>query len=359
VQVLERIGPELYRVSIGQRVLSASSAAVLEPGVVLKARVERSGDAILLRIITRDSREALSTGAAGLSAAGLPRDPAAAILSAAGLPTDAAALAAVAALLREGMAPDARALARVRRAALREGTDGGEWTDLAAKMEAKGISAEGAILEELGQGYAYGSSDGREKGERREPDAEHEPGEGTGLAGKPKESGDLAHDFDLAIPEPELPRVLGAFLRSLATRSMDGAAASTGREGDALALFNHLRGPENSWVIVPFRFALDSVDFIGSFRIQLPYIRGGQGLFEARFSASRGSKAEDWFFSLSFGGGRASSLRVESPTGSKGGLAAARFGALTAALAAFSCSARIFDRRDAARTGNWGLDLDA
>jgi hypothetical protein len=322
VVVRERIGADfkgiggLYRVAIGPRLLTASSATGLEPGTVLKARVERSGDAILLRIAARDLRE--SAGPA---------------LSAAGLPNDVAARAAVAALLREGMAPEARALARVRRAALREAAEGGEWTDLAAKMEAKGIPAEGAALEGLvflSKG-GYESADGGGEGDREER-------QGTELV------------ETLELPESELPSVLGALLRGLVIR--------TGGSGP-LTLFNHLRGPQGSWVFVPFRFALDAVDFSGSFRIQLPYVLGGYGLFEASFSASRGTASEDWSFFLSFGGGKTSTLRIERPEGGNGGLGGSLFDKFAAELAALSCSVRVSSRGAAEGAGDEGLDLNA
>jgi hypothetical protein len=324
-------------VAIGQRLLTASSTSALEPGTILKARVERSGDSILLRIPVRDLRES-----------------AASVLSAAGLPNDAAARAAVAALLREGIAPEARALARVRRAALREAAEGGEWTDRAAKMESKGIPAEGAALEDLvflsdgGRGTADGGGPGDRK-ERREAN----PGEIEPTLEEPGSldfERSLSRDFSREILQADLPSALGDFLRCLVARSGGGGA---------LTLFNHLRGPQGSWVFVPFRFALDAVDFSGSFRIQLPYVRGGNGIFEAGFSAARGSACEDWAFFLSFGGGRSPTLRIERPEGSKGAIVDALFDDFAAELAAFSCSVRESARGVADGARDSGLDLDA
>ena len=333
VVVRERIGPETYRVAIGPRLLIASSSAHLDTGTVLKARVELAGEAVLLRIPVRD----LHAGAASL-------------LTAAALPNDPAARAAIAALLREGIAPEARSLARVRRAALREAADGGEWTDLAAKLEAKGIPAEGAALDGLMQGYGsafsdggQGSGKGDDHGERRGRDKETDI-LNAGYAF------DLNNDFTMEVPEDALPEFLGAVLRGIASRS--------GGDG-ALTLFNHLRGPEGSWVFVPFRFSLDEVDFNGSFRLQLPYIRGGQGRFDADFSASCGSVSEDWSFFLNFGGGRAPDLRVEGSETGKGRLAGARIDELATELASLSCTVRFFPRRVAPAVKDLGLDLNA
>lgn len=325
VVVRERTGPGLYLVAIGHRLLSASSASALEPGTILKARVERSGDAILLRLAADPHREADFARA----------------LSAAGLPNDAAGRAALAALLREGLAPSPRALARVRRAALQDDSDAGELTDLAAKMEAKGLPAEGpalGCLADLSRGGGGSAGGGGQ--------------DGRGKGG--------ASDGETLVPEGELPRVLGSLLRSLVA-GIGGAEA--GGEGETLALFNHLRGPEGSWVLVPFRFSLDAVDFSGCFRIQLPYVRGGQGLFQAVFTASRGAAPEDWSLSLDFGGGRAPTLDIAGPDG-RAAVCRARLGELAAALAPHSCSVGLSPRRAASRGGApgasaEGLDLDA
>jgi hypothetical protein len=348
IAVRERIGPdprgggELYRVSLGARSLTASvsglSSGALEPGSILKARVERSGSSTVLRVAAADSRE--------LSSAALAR-----ALTAAQLPNDAAARGAAAALLREGIAPDARAVARVRRAALKDGIEGGERCDLAAKMEAKGIPADEAALESLLLAADSSGSEGRSPGEGGSGE------EGRSSAGAPP--GATTQATELSIPEAELPRALASLLRELVSR----VGVEAGPEGRALALFNHLRGPEGSWVIVPFRFSLDEVDFAGSFRIQLPYVRGGQGAFEARFSASRGSSAEDWAFCIDFRGGKAASLRVEAPEG-RIAVDAERFERFAASLAPLTCSSR--EGRLGARQGGEpeaggarGLDLDA
>jgi hypothetical protein len=343
-QIRERLGPGLFSIAIGGRLFVASSAKPLEPGSILKARIERQGGEIILR--------ASAGGFSPAEARVLSRVSAAALFSDAGLPADAASFSALAALLREGVAPESRALGRVRRAAL---LDSGDRTELAARMEAKGIPAEGDALEGLLREYSgvqsegrRGATGGRDFGDRGEADRErlHEGGEFD----------DLGRDIERIVPEPELRRVLAALLRDLATRS---GAGSPGGEGESLALFNHLRGPEGSWVIVPFRFALDAVDFAGSFRIQLPYARGGAGFLEARFSASRGAFREEWAVDLGFGGGRASVLRIKPPEGRESCLAGSAFDALGAELAALSCSVRGALRDEEGETGRGGLDLDA
>ena len=344
VEVRERLGGELYRVAIGGRLVTASSAFPLEPGSTLRARVERSSEGLSLRVVARESAAAVARAAASPTAS-------------AGLPADPATRVAAAALLREGVSPEVRALARVRRAALRDAESGGESSDLAAKMEAKGMPADEEALAEVlsffeSRGSGAGGAGG---GERREPERG-----GSAPAGRaPESSGlaDLEGDFSLELPEDELPQGLARLFRAMATRAGGGC--------DSLSLFNHLRGPESSWVIVPFRFDLDAVAFNGGFRIQLPYVRGGPGRFEAFFKASRGPLAEDWSFFISFGGGRPPSLRIGMPKGKASGAdASSRLDILARILAVNSCSVRSHERADppfGAERGaeRAGFDLDA
>jgi hypothetical protein len=362
IRVHERIGPDpkagkpgsaLYRVSLrsesdravfGKDLFVASSAHSLEPGSLMKASVERSGDAILLRMSGREPSS---------PSQGQARTQASTLVSAAGLPPDTAAFSALAALLREGMAPEPRALARVRRVALQ---DDGERIKLAARMEAKGIPAEEEALDDLLRGSAAAPSfGGRGASDSREGEADAGSARQEGGA----EFGNLERDIERSVPEAELPRVLAAFLRALATRAGGLDDDGPGREGASLALFNHMRGPEGSWVIVPFGFALDAVDFAGNFRIQLPYVRGGAGLVEAHFSASQGAEPEDWTVLLAFGGGRDSMLRIEAPESRKSSMAGVSFDAFEAELAAMRCSLSIGPRREAEGDGSEGLDVDA
>jgi hypothetical protein len=335
VLVRERLGPELYRVSIGPRLLTASSATLLEPGTLLKARVERAGDSLILRIGSGDGLVKNRTEA-------LPS-----AISPSSMPNDAAAQAAAAALLREGVAPEPRSLSRVRRALLREAAEGGELGDLAARMEAKGLAAETTALDGLERSYAFAEPREGFGGSGGEAPAEGRDGEGRGGSGPPP----------LELQEAELPRVLADLIRSLLTRTSGGTQSASSL---SLALFNHLRGPQGSWVIVPFHFALDAIDFAGSFRIQLPYVRAGQGLFDARFSASRGPSSEDWSFFLNFGGGQVTSLRIQAPKG-KIGRSSKRFAELADGLSSLACSLRFSDEIEGERAGARGsrLDLDA
>jgi hypothetical protein len=360
--VLERLssrpgdlaGTNGYLVRAGSRVLEVRAArlagTVLEPGTKLRAKVESNASGGLALRLLPASKGSL----AGPVARNLPRDPGdrqAATFAAAGLPNDSASRTALAALLGESARPDPRALARVRRAALRDSGEGG-LADMAAKMEAKGIRADADAVDEL-----IVLSDARSGGEGG-GDSAGSGGSGSGgdsARGErelPVPAVDLSRGFRAEFDEDDLPRALGDFIRCLASRSDSGSGK--------LALFNHLRGKEGSWVILPFRFALDEVDFSGSFRIQLPYLRGGQGRFEAFFSASRGLESEDWSFFVSFGGAHPSSLRLVKPKSAK--LSADRIEAFAAELAVISCSLQVSERElpgSSALGRRGGFDFDA
>jgi hypothetical protein len=226
-------------------------------------------------------------------------------------------------------------------------------------MEAKGLPADADALDELfalsdaRSGGGGGSGGGDREGEKKGDSSDKPLGsEQLNTIAPPF---DLDRDFQAEISEDNLTGVLGVFLRGLASRADE--------EGGKLALFNQLRGKEGSWVILPFRFALDEVDFSGSFRIQLPHLRGGQGRFEADFSASRGLKSEDWSFFASFGGARPPSLRLVTP--SSGKLLAKRAKAFAAELDLLRCGLQVSTRETegganrSALGSHGGFDLDA
>jgi hypothetical protein len=106
---------------------------------------------------------------------------------------------------------------------------------------------------------------------------------------------------------------------------------------------------------------LGEVDFAGSFRIQLPYLIGGEGRFEAYFSASCGARREDWSFFVSYGGSRPNSLRLVAP--SKGKFPSVRVDEFSSVLAASFCSLAITEKGEGGRPlGEFdigGFDADA
>lgn len=355
VELRERLGPGLYRIAVGPRLMTAASSALLEPGTMLKARVDRSGDGLVLRM---------------LDAGRGTRDAAAQAILKAGLPLDEASRIALAALLGAGMAPGGAALGRVRQAALRAAASGREdesgLVELAARMEAKGLAAEESLLDRIAR-----SGDGRSGdwgGGRSGGRSGAGGGGGEGADGPARASDfDLERDFERAIPVDELPAGLGAFLRALVLRTGEAGGAppespapSEGVGGDELGLFNHVKAKDGAWLLVPFRFALDSVAFAGNLRIQLPYVPGGPGRIEARFDASSGAEPETWRASLSFGGGSRPALRVAAPSGALSPRFRSLIEAFEAGMAGSGCSAAVgrSGGGEGGATGG-GFDLDA
>jgi hypothetical protein len=383
VEVRERLAPDSYRIAVGTRLMTASSRAVLEPGSLLKARVERSGDGFILRL---------------LDAGRGPRDAAAQAILKAGLPLDAASRAALAALLGAGMSPDAAALGRVRQAALRgalraaQGAaaagsdDESGLVELAARMEAKGIDAEESALDALasagdgrsGGRFTEGKGDGDDRGKGSDGGGDSPEGLSEGAA-EPIHPEDLDFDADFSryLPERDLPAGLGAFLKVLILRaggeresSAQSSGASGGEDSESLGLFNHAKGKDGAWLLVPFRFALDSVAFAGSFRIQLPYVPGGPGRIDARFDSSGEGRARTWIASLSFGGGARPALRLEAPGDAEPTRFRPLLDSFRAEMAALGLTAASSPRTESqpyaeppsaasGRAGGGGFDLDA
>jgi hypothetical protein len=267
----------------------------------------------------------------------------------------------------------------VRRAALRAQAAGREdeagLVELAARMEAKGLAAEEAALDALalagdgrnGDREGRGGSPGDRPGGREDGPA----GSADGTEeSDPASDFDLDRDFARSIPESELPASLAAFIKALALRAgSEGSGtgdspkaageAPTGLGGvkaEYLGLFNHAKARDGAWLLVPFRFALDSVAFAGNFRIQLPYVPGGPGRMQARFDASRGGSSRTYLASLSFGGGARPVLRVAAPEGEDSSRFRSLLAAFEAEMAVSGCAV-LRGRADA--DADRGLDLDA
>lgn len=342
LRVLADLGGGLYRVSAGQTLLTAKSELPLKVGSLFPALVERRGESLSLRPLADRvplfTRTALPEGA------------------------DRATGAAVAALLREGLAPRAEALGRVRRAFLRASAVGAKSDDeteadrveLAARMEAAGMPAEDTVLDAI-QAEAGGTG-GRHSGDRA---PEGEAGETGDLPGHDARLPELDRPFALELPEDKLPDFLAALLKGIALRS--------GGEGCLLQLFNHRPGPTGSWTYAPFAFELDSIAFEGTIRIQSPSLIGGPGRIEAVFLARRGLGASEgagrrWSIGLDFGAGAGDSLLLGCGDEAAAALSTRRLPELKAELVASGRRAKVAFRGrlgpDRAE-GRGGVDVEA
>ncbi len=353
VTVLESPSPGRYLVLAGGQRLLASGPLGLRAGSMFRARVESSASGLVLHALP-----ASRPGSGEIAG----------IIARSGLPDDSFSRLALTALLGEGLQGESRSLARVRRAFARQGSDeeGGGNSDrgkLAARMEAAGLEAEAgaldAISEEAGlgaQGGGLAGSGGQGQGPNQGESGQGR-GSGEGRLGGGPEGAKLVG----AIPEHELPSVLGKLIKDLVLGS--------GGEGSLLNLFNHARGLDGSWVYAPFRFELDSVAFSGCFRVKLPLLVGGPGRIEADFEAKRdGAEPQAWSIELVFGnrGGipglkpGASSLRLRTKGGRAGVLAPADLAGLASQLASAGCRVELDTSEEGGSASvPGGLDLDA
>ncbi len=307
--VLEKLAPGLYRISGAGQVFAARSQADLSVGSLLRARVEHAPGGLVFRLET------------ALSAPSSPGDALLrydSILRREGFVPDQLGRLAAAALLAEGLKPEAEALLRLRKAAASsQGPDTLEKRlRLGARLEAKGLGATAGAIDALvdamdgpagrgGQGPSQGNADGQGQGGKGRSQSRELPG---GAA--PEESAGA----------DGLPPILGRLIKEacFGGRTEGNGPAKDGDDSLSMAailrLFNHARAAEgaNNWIIVPFSFALDSVAFTGSFRILLPCMPGGPGRIEASFRAGPGidgdagspAEARDWDFALFFGAGK-------------------------------------------------------
>jgi len=191
VQVLERLGPGRWLVSVRGRIIPASAEVQLAPGARLLARVLVSGARILLRVLEP----------AGEPAAG----PAAAA------PVDHVA----AAFLATGLNPRPEDVQKVRRLLERLRLPPQVYARLAAMLLEKGVDLESPGVAVLLADLSYGRGGGRGRGHSR--------------------------------PGPSRPRQLVEELRRGAQNAGNG-------EETALPLFNHLQPGAEQWYVIPYSY---------------------------------------------------------------------------------------------------------
>jgi hypothetical protein len=294
VTVLEDLGSGLWRVEAGGRQLTARSEGSLVLGSSFLAKVEAGpdGEALLLRVL--DSRPLPpSSGPQGFDR----------LLQASGLAADPAGRWAASALLAQGQKALPAVLARVRRASLSDADAPDPRTlearsAIAAGLEAKGLAASPEAVDGLldlagdGQGAGQGRGQGSQGGGQGSQ-AGGQAGPGPGIS----EPQPPSPEVELLLSAEDAEKGLSAFLR--------GLCLASGKES-LLGLYNHARAGGRGSILVPFAFSLDSIAFSGSFRIQLPYMDGGPGRIEARFTVQGPDEAggRPWAFDLGFGGQR-------------------------------------------------------
>jgi hypothetical protein len=242
VQVLKVLAPGKWAVGLKGRVFPAASTVPLLTGDRLSAVVERSGRRIVLRLQTP-------------AAAGRP-----------GELTQAGALAQTAAqaLLREGLAADEAATARLAQRLRGSGGREGRTARTLAAAAAKGIDLDSPGIEEL-LALLHFEDAGDRSGYRRHR--------------LPRRRDDLAAEVKAGIERD--------------------------RGDNALSLFNALRSEQGTWVALPFLFRHGGRDLSGTARILYQETRPVRLALEVR--AHPGGSA--WGFALPLRGG-ARRLRV-------------------------------------------------
>lgn len=339
LRVLGEGGPGLWRLDLGGRLLLARSELQLRPGELLRARVERGGEGLVLRL--------LASPAARQDA----------LLAGLGLPPDAASRAALLALLAEGLKPEAARLLRLRRVGLTATgeEERRERAALGARLEAKGLGAEAGGVEALrallagrGPGGEDASREGKREGRNPGPPPIPPPsGQGEGSRGGEAATGSGPEARPAEGPPASELAELEALLSSLAGRR---------GEGGLLSLFNHLG--KRGGVLLPFAFSYGNIAFEGSLLLQLPQFPGAPPRLEARFAAGRAEElSEDrrpWYLVLDRVGSGGWRLRFEAPRP----LSEPELGRLRELLISSGCelSAEAPRSRDG---GSEELDLDA
>ncbi len=124
--VIARLGPQTWQLQVGDRILTARVAVPLQPGQEFFARVERSGNELLLRQLRPTGTES----------------PLMRLLSASGIPRDAVAITIVQHLVHTHQSLDPAHIARLYRLARRLGLSEKREVRLLAVLVGKGLSPE-------------------------------------------------------------------------------------------------------------------------------------------------------------------------------------------------------------------------
>jgi hypothetical protein len=203
VQVLKRLSGSKWAVGIKGRVVPAVSDLKLVSGQRLRARVQMQDGRVLLRL-----QETRSESLDGL-------------LRRAGLPLEPDVRQIVDSFLRSGLGIRNEQVNQARRLLERTRLAPRRFARLIALAAEKGIDLQSPGLEELLPllGYGEGGEGRRRYNGRRMPDQQQQ----------------LQDELGEALLDPE------------------------GREGDsALPVFNHLRGRDGTWLVIPFHFIYPS-----------------------------------------------------------------------------------------------------
>jgi hypothetical protein len=201
VTVIKRLTGGRWAVGIRGRVLPASSEVELTPGQRLKAVVDIQGNRIILKI------------------AGEAADPIRELVQRQGLQPGEAVESLVTAFLRSGLSITPDRLLHARQLLERFRLDPKKFARLIAILLSKGINPRSPGLEHLLHVLVYGEEDqGRDRGRGRR----HSPD----------------------------PEQLARQLQKDVEPAQDGEASS-------LQVFNHLRGSDQTWVVIPISYSFE------------------------------------------------------------------------------------------------------
>jgi len=211
VTVIKRLDLDKWAVGIGGRVYPAYSRLALEPGSMLKARVESAAGRLLLSLSEQ------------------PHDPLQAALIREGIPSGVASQLIARALVLSGLPVRGETIEKVKLLLSRLKLPVHKGARLLATLIDKGIEPTsrgvGALLAMLSFGESGGGDPRRYRGRKM----------------------------------PTTPQEVKEYAAGLPVTGADAP--------DALQAFNHCKGKSQTWVIVPFVFGSDRERIAGSIKI--------------------------------------------------------------------------------------------
>ncbi len=241
LSIIKRLDGNKWAVGINGRVYPAFSALDLEPGAVLSARVSTAGRRLVLTLETKAGDPALQAllrqGLAGGEADGI----------------------AAAGLLKAGLSVTAEIVEKMKTAMAKSSLRKERAARGLAAMADKGLDISGRSADRLLETLGFGEGGGGERERYRRG----------------------------GLPEG---RTAGKSMRAV----LPGSAGKP----DALAVFNHLKGRNQSWIVVPYIFGEGPEEIAGTIKLLFdPYL--GKPLAMTVSVNAGGNAPIDFYLSLS------------------------------------------------------------
>jgi hypothetical protein len=240
INVIKHLEGNKWAVGIQGRVFPAFSKLELQPGAILRARVTAGGSRLILAIENEHG------------------DPSLAALARQGLSGGKADALMAAALLRSGLSVAAELVEKMRAVITRSGLQKERAARGLAVLAEKGIDISSHASDKLLEVFSFGERGGEDHRKYK---------------------------------KRELPKDKGA------AKAIRSILAEPAGKADSLAVFNHLKGKNQSWIVVPFLYGEGADEYPGTIKLLYdPYMHRPSSMSVS--VAPNGGPSMDFYLTL-------------------------------------------------------------